>query len=167
MTFLQEIAKRYKNAANLLDQYDKGEKFADKRLEVPVFVVGDDYELPSPLWLPTLEDVMLLHSEVSDAPLIQDEERLMGTLTRPDFLVAYTKNPCLSQLGYSLAHGFVKSHYWADGNKRTAFMVLAAFLRMNCKPVWQGSNLAMYIIGLAEDSWSEKEAVMVLKYLLP
>jgi death-on-curing protein len=61
---------------------------------------------------------------------LRDGGLLDSALARPQNLAAYSK-PTVHELAASYAFGIARNHPFADGNKRTAFVVAALFLRIN------------------------------------
>ena len=56
---------------------------------------------------------------------------LASALARPRNLHGYEGITSLTRLAASYGYGLVKNHSFVDGNKRTAFQVMFAFLRIN------------------------------------
>jgi death on curing protein len=86
-----------------------------------------------PVWLSRTE-VLAFHEEQlrehGGLAGVRDENALEGALARPSNLYPYEK-PDLSALAAVYAHGIAKNHPFSDGNKRTAFVCAAVFLRLN------------------------------------
>ncbi len=61
---------------------------------------------------------------------VRDLERLQSGLARPQHLFACGK-PSLQKLAAVYATAIIQGHPFADGNKRTGFMLAAAFLELN------------------------------------
>lgn len=61
---------------------------------------------------------------------IRDENLLSASLARPRHLFAYGE-PTLFDLAAAYGYGLAKNHPFIDGNKRTAFAVMATFLEVN------------------------------------
>ena len=61
---------------------------------------------------------------------MRDRGALESALTRPHNTWLY-ENAYLPRLGASLAFGIARNHAFVDGNKRAAFLAMAAFLRVN------------------------------------
>lgn len=61
---------------------------------------------------------------------IRDEELLESALARPAHLACYG-TPGATDLAAAYACGIAHNHPFVDGNKRTAFVVAAAFLALN------------------------------------
>ena len=62
---------------------------------------------------------------------IRDENLFLASLDRPQNLFAYGTSPILFDLAAAYAFGIAKNHSFIDGNKRTAFVVMAVFLELN------------------------------------
>ena len=61
---------------------------------------------------------------------VRDNGMLESALARPQNLAAYGE-PTLFELAAALEYGLVKNHPFVDGNKRTAFLCVYAFLGIN------------------------------------
>jgi death-on-curing protein len=64
------------------------------------------------------------------APGLRDAALLEAGADRPRNLAAYGR-PDACELAASYAFGIAKAHAFVDGNKRTAFVASATFLRLN------------------------------------
>jgi death on curing protein len=64
------------------------------------------------------------------SPGIRDENLLSVSLARPRHLFVYGE-PTLFDLAAAYGYGLAKNHPFIDGNKRTAFAVMATFLEVN------------------------------------
>lgn len=90
---------------------------------------------PEPIWI--REDVALaIHrrqiAEHGGADGVRDAGLLASALGRPRALHAYgDPPPDLAALAAALAFGIARNHPFADGNKRTALVLLRLFLRLN------------------------------------
>lgn len=63
---------------------------------------------------------------------IRDPALLTSTLARPRNLLAYVEEtPDLAALAAAYAFGIARQHPFVDGNKRTAWVVSRAFLKLN------------------------------------
>ncbi|WP_370208530.1 type II toxin-antitoxin system death-on-curing family toxin [Pararhodobacter marinus] len=96
------------------------------------FDLPPDHEI----FVPAVEDVHWLHDNVAliegGLPGITDEGALASALARPLHVAAYSDaNPDLIFLAAYLWHGVSEAHSYADGNKRTAVLVMIAFLAAN------------------------------------
>ncbi len=80
------------------------------------------------------ETVQIFHdvqiAEHSGVAGLRDEGGLRSALARPENLAAYGE-PDLFDLAAAYAKGIAQNHPFVDGNKRTAFVVSAAFLELN------------------------------------
>jgi death-on-curing protein len=80
------------------------------------------------------QTVLIFHdaqiSEHGGAGGLRDEGGLRSALARPENLAVYGE-PDLFDLAAAYARGITQNHPFVDGNKRTAFVVAAAFLDLN------------------------------------
>ncbi len=99
----------------------------------------------SPRYL-SLGDVLALHRVMMErmggqAAPVRDEGLLESALLRPQ-TAAYYENADLLRQAALLAVGIAQAQTFIDGNKRTAFAALYAFLRVNgC--TYQGEELEL------------------------
>ena len=75
-----------------------------------------------------LHDLML--ADYGGMSGVRDDNMLESALAKPRQLFAYGK-PTLAEMAAAYAAGVVKNHPFLDGNKRTGFMLGAAFLERN------------------------------------
>ncbi len=75
-----------------------------------------------------LHDMML--ADYGGMSGVRDDNMLESALAKPRQLFAYGK-PSLAEMAAAYAAGVVKNHPFLDGNKRTGFMLGAAFLERN------------------------------------
>ena len=61
---------------------------------------------------------------------LRDRGLLQSALARPCHLLAY-EDPDTAALAAAYAFGIARNHPFVDGNKRTAFTVMALFLALN------------------------------------
>ena len=61
---------------------------------------------------------------------VRDKNMLESALARPQNLHGYG-TPDVAELAASYAYGIARNHPFADGNKRTAFVVCELFLNVN------------------------------------
>ncbi|MHA7872105.1 MAG: type II toxin-antitoxin system death-on-curing family toxin [Hyphococcus sp.] len=61
---------------------------------------------------------------------VRDEGLLDSALARPENLAAYGE-PSVFELAASYGFGLVRNHPFIDGNKRTAFLTTALFMRLS------------------------------------
>ena len=60
-----------------------------------------------------------------------DEGKLESAVFRAQNLANYDQNATLYDLAAAIGWGIVNNHPFVDGNKRTAFVVMAVFLEIN------------------------------------
>lgn len=75
-----------------------------------------------------LHDMML--ADYGGMSGVRDDNMLESALAKPRQLFAYG-TPTLAEMAAAYAAGVVKNHPFIDGNKRTGFMLGAAFLERN------------------------------------
>jgi death on curing protein len=89
-----------------------------------------------PIWF-NCEDCLAIHemmlSQHGGLAGVRDEGLLESALSKPQHLFAYG-SPTLPELAASYAAGIILNHPFADGNKRTGFLLAAAFLELNGMP---------------------------------
>lgn len=80
---------------------------------------------------------------------IRDQGLLESALARPKNLLAYSESPPdVASLAAAYAYGIVKNHPFVDGNKRTAYVVMRTFLKLNGYDI-QAANEEKYQIWMA------------------
>lgn len=86
-----------------------------------------------PLWM-ELADALAIHEKMlalfGGLPGLRDAGLLESALARPQHLLHYGK-PSLPELAAAYAAGVVRNYPFNDGNKRTGFVLAAAFLEIN------------------------------------
>jgi death-on-curing protein len=91
--------------------------------------------MKEPIWL-NREDVLAAHemmlAQHGGMAGIRDAGLLESALAKPQNKFAYGK-PTLQQMAASYAAGIILNHPFLDGNKRTGFVIAAAFLELNGK----------------------------------
>ena len=89
--------------------------------------------MSEPVWVP-LQAVLIIHDRQiarhGGAAGIRDIELLEAAVERPRNKNAYG-SANLDELAAAYAFGIAKAHAFVDGNKRTAFVTAATFLRLN------------------------------------
>jgi len=91
--------------------------------------------MEEPVWV-SQQVVFAIHSDQlsqhggTPGLRVRDETLLESSLARPCHLLAYD-TPDYFDLAAAYGYGLVKNHPFIDGNKRTAFMTLYVFLRLN------------------------------------
>lgn len=92
--------------------------------------------MKEPLWMEAA-DAVAIHEKMlalfGGLPGLRDAGLLESALARPQHLFRY-EPPSLPELAAAYAAGIVRNHPFLDGNKRTGFVLAAAFLEVNgCK----------------------------------
>jgi death-on-curing protein len=64
-------------------------------------------------------------------PGVRDEGAVESALARPKHLQTYSDDPSVHRLAAAYGVGLARNHGYRDGNKRTAFMAMYVFLRLN------------------------------------
>ncbi|MHC0055326.1 type II toxin-antitoxin system death-on-curing family toxin [Actibacterium sp. D379-3] len=86
-----------------------------------------------PVWVP-LQAVLIIHDRQiarhGGASGMRDIQLLEAAMERPRNKAAYGE-PSLDEIAAAYAFGIAKAHAFVDGNKRTAFVTSATFLRLN------------------------------------
>jgi len=89
--------------------------------------------MKEPVWLNRI-DCLAIHemmlAQHGGLAGVRDEGLLESALAKPQNLFAYG-SPILADLAASYAAGIIHNHPFLDGNKRTGFLVAAAFLELN------------------------------------
>jgi death-on-curing protein len=88
---------------------------------------------------------------------VLDEGLVESALARPKNLLAHRPASDLAALAASLTFELAKNHGYQDGNKRTAFVAAAVFLRINGVRLVVGEpEVVIAVLCLATDEWSEE-----------
>ncbi|NES86899.1 MAG: type II toxin-antitoxin system death-on-curing family toxin [Moorea sp. SIO2B7] len=86
------------------------------------------------IWI-TEHQVRAIHNKqlalFGGASGILDQGKLSSALARPRHIYTYNPSSSLYDLAAAYGWGLVKNHPFVDGNKRTDFVVMAAFLKVN------------------------------------
>jgi death-on-curing protein len=85
-------------------------------------------------WLTKQEAIALHDRAIEDfggSLGVLNDGALESTLYRPQQLVHYEPESNICDLAAAYGHDLVKNHCFLDGNKRTAFVVMAVFLLRN------------------------------------
>jgi death on curing protein len=87
---------------------------------------------------------------------VNDERLIESALARPINTWSYVPESTFVKLAASLAFGLTKNHGFRDGNKRTAFVATAVFLRLNrYRLIAPESEAVSAMVYLATDVWDE------------
>jgi len=88
---------------------------------------------------------------------VRDAGALASALARPRNLASY-KQPDAAALAAAYANGLGRNHPFADGNKRTAWVVARVFLAINgCRLEFDPPDAVRTIEALAAGTLSESE----------
>ena len=86
-----------------------------------------------------------------------DEGKLESALYRPVNIINYSPNATLCGLAAALGYGIAINHPFVDGNKRTAFIVMAVFLEINqTRLIASEVDVVNIMLGIATGKTSEK-----------
>jgi death-on-curing protein len=89
--------------------------------------------MKEPLWL-TRDDALAAHemmlAQHGGLEGVRDEGLLESALAKPQNKLAYGA-PSIAEMAASYAAGIILNHPFLHGNKRTGFLVAAAFLELN------------------------------------
>jgi death-on-curing protein len=90
--------------------------------------------MDDPRWLPR-KVVDAIHDDQLNQhgglPGGRDEGAVESALARPKHLQRYGDDPSVARLAAAYGVGLARNHGYRDGNKRTAFMAMYVFLRLN------------------------------------
>ena len=89
--------------------------------------------MSEPVWVP-LQAVLIIHDRQiarhGGASGMRDIQLLEAPVERPRNKAVYGE-PSIEEIAAAYAFGIAKAHAFVDGNKRTAFVTSATFLRLN------------------------------------
>jgi death-on-curing protein len=89
--------------------------------------------MKEPIWVDR-DDALAIHDKMlaqhGGLAGVRDEGMLASALAKPQNRFAY-ESASLPEMAGSYAAGIILNHPFLDGNKRTGFMVAAAFLEFN------------------------------------
>ena len=113
-----------------------------------------------PTWVP-VEAVHIIHDRQiarhGGASGLRDQGLLQNAMQRPVNKWQY-QNVDIFECAAAYAYGIEKEHAFVDGNKRTAFVTSATFLRGNgWHFVTEPAEGLAFVEGLASDEVSEEE----------
>ena len=90
--------------------------------------------MTDPIWIDA-RDALTLHDRLlalhGGAAGVRDDGLLQSALARAQQLYAYADTPDLIEMATAYTAGIVRNHPFADGNKRTGFVVGILFLELN------------------------------------
>jgi death-on-curing protein len=118
--------------------------------------------MDEPRWLKA-KTVLAIHqrqiAEHGGMAGVRDAGLLESALARPRNLLAYGQpTPDLPAQAASYAYGLIRNHPFADGNKRTAYVVCRTFLKLNGVDI-SASDVDKYqtFIAVADGSLPEEQ----------
>lgn len=95
---------------------------------------------------------------------VRDAGLLESALARPQNIHAYEPDADLASLAAAYAFGIVKNHPFIDGNKRTGYVVMEAFINLNGGELKaEASDKYFTFMTLADGSLSEDELAAWLR----
>jgi death on curing protein len=114
--------------------------------------------MTAPHWF-SCEECLALHdlllADYGGLAGVRDNNLLESALAKPRQLLAYGQ-PTLAELAAAYAAGVVKNHPFIDGNKRTGFMLGAAFLERNGQAFFASEvDAALQTLALAAGECTE------------
>ncbi len=96
-------------------------------------------------------------AEHGGLPGVLDESSLQAALARPRNVAAY-EHPDVAALAASYAYGVVRNHPFADGNKRTGWVVARLFLADNgFRLQFDPADAVRTMVAVAASTLSEAE----------
>ena len=120
-----------------------------------------------PVWI-DYRDALALHDRVlaqfGGAEGVRHDALLESALARPRQLLTYAESPGTVAMAASHTAGIVRNRPFADGNKRTAFLVGVLFLELNgCRFIASEEEAAKAVIDLASGVLSEAGYIAFLQ----
>ncbi len=109
--------------------------------------------MKEPVWIEE-RDALALHDRLlalhGGAAGLRDEALLKSALARPQQHFAYAESPDIIGMATAYTAGIVRNHPFADGNKRTGFVVGILFLELNrCRFTASEEDAAKAVLELA------------------
>jgi death on curing protein len=126
---------------------------------------------PEPVWV-RADVVEAIHrrqlAEHGGAEGVRDAGALSSALDRPRNRLAYgNPPPDLAELAAAYGFGIARNHPFADGNKRTALIVMRLFLKLNgAELVATAEEKHSVIMALAAGEMNEADLADWLRYHL-
>lgn len=123
--------------------------------------------MKDPTWV-SVPVVMAIHeaqiAEHGGSLGVRDQGLLESALARPRQIHAYVDDPSMPAMAAAYAFGIAKNHPFTDGNKRTAWVVCAAFLELNGRRVTATqADVVAAMLGLASGEISEEQFALWLE----
>jgi death on curing protein len=113
-----------------------------------------------PIKFVTLAQAKAIHDQqlalFSGTTGIIDQGKLESALYRPLNIANYNPEASMCDLAAALGYGIAINHPFVDGNKRTAFIVMAVFLEINqIRLVASEIDVVNIMLGIARGTTSE------------
>jgi death-on-curing protein len=120
-----------------------------------------------PIWLDE-RDALTLHDRLlalhGGAPGLRDEALLKSALARPRQHFSYSQGADIIALAAIYTAGIVRNHPFADGNKRTGFVIGILFLELNGFAFTASEeDAAQAVIALAAGALSDDDYAAFLR----
>jgi death on curing protein len=113
-----------------------------------------------PVWLDARDALMIHDRQIAEhggITGVRDETLLESALARPVNRWAYGEDDAAA-LAAAYAYGVARNHPFADGNKRTAWVLARLFLAVNTyRLAFDPVNATQIVIALAAGELSEEE----------
>jgi death on curing protein len=95
---------------------------------------------------------------------VRDAALIDSALGRARNRFAYSETADLAEFAAASGFGIAKNHGYVDGNKRTAYLVMYAFLKVNGYSIDAAeAEVVDVMIGVADDSISEEQLAVWLR----
>lgn len=95
---------------------------------------------------------------------IIDEGKLESAIFRPLNIANYHPDASIYELAAALGYGITINHPFVDGNKRTAFIVMAVFLEINrVRLVATEVDVVSIMLGMAQSKITEQQLAIWLE----
>lgn len=116
---------------------------------------------PEPPWISrVMTDAIHLDilRSLGGAHGVRDPALIDSALGRPRNRLAYDQSVDIAELAAAYGCGIAKNHGYLDGNKRTAYLVMYAFFRVNGYRIdAHEADVVALMISVADGSTSEKQ----------
>jgi death-on-curing protein len=140
------------------------------KLEIPKHIVSalKTLSLESPIkWVDSVV-VEIIHDELINnyggTPGIRDKSLLLSALSAGPQVQHYTRDASIAEIASAIGYGIISNHPFVDGNKRTALMVVNAFLNQNnIDLVAEDVAIVNTIISVASGASSKEEFALWLE----
>ncbi|MFY9488436.1 MAG: type II toxin-antitoxin system death-on-curing family toxin [Solirubrobacterales bacterium] len=118
---------------------------------------------PDPVWI-EFREARVVHRKMiaifGGTDGVRSDELLKSALARPKNLCVYGSNVTIEGLAAAYLMGIIRDHPFVDGNKRTAYSVMRAFLELNGRRL-EASQAEKYetVMRVAAGGMDEDEVV--------